>query len=129
VEQIKMLADRGNLAAALKLSETLIGRDRLNPVGYYYQALLLDQITGHDAAIESLGKAVYLDRDFELAHYYRGLTYHKLGRITDAISSFDNVLRILDGRDRYERLPDADGMTVADLDELTRTELGTLRAV
>jgi chemotaxis protein methyltransferase CheR len=126
VGQIRRLADQGDLNSALQLCDSLIAGNRLNPVGYYYRALLLDQVTGHDAALDALGKAIYLDRDFDLAHYYLGLTQQKLGNVTGAVKSFRNVLRLLENRDRSERLPDADGMTIADLDELTRMYLETL---
>ncbi|MEX2309749.1 MAG: CheR family methyltransferase [Pirellulales bacterium] len=126
VGQIRRLADQGDLNSALQLCDSLIARNRLNPVGYYYQALLLDQAAGHDAALDALGKAIYLNRDFDLAHYYLGLTQQKLGDAACAIKSFHNVLKLLEDRDRSERLPDAEGMTVADLEELTRIHLETL---
>jgi hypothetical protein len=55
-----------------------------------------------------------------------GLTQQKLGNTPAAIKSFRNVLRLLEERDRSERLPDADGMTIADLDELTHMQIESL---
>ncbi len=126
VEQIRRLADQGDLGAALHVCESMIAENRLNPVGYFYRALLLDQIAGHDAALDALSKAIYLDRDFDLAHYYLGLTQRKLGNATGAVKSFRNVLRLLGDRDRSECLPDAEGMTIADLEEMTHIHLESL---
>jgi chemotaxis protein methyltransferase CheR len=112
--------------AALRLCETLIAKHPLKPIYYFYQALLLDQVAGHDAALEALIKAIYLDREFDLAHYYLGLTQQKLGNTPAAIKSFRNVLRLLEERDRSERLPAAEGMTIADLDELTHMHIESL---
>ena len=126
VGRIRSLADRGDVDAALQLCETLIAKHPLKPIYYFYQALLLDQVAGHDAALEALIKSIYLDREFDLAHYYLGLTQQKLGNTPAAIKSFRNVLRLMKGRDRSERLPDAEGMTIADLDELTHMHIESL---
>jgi chemotaxis protein methyltransferase CheR len=129
VEQIRGLADRGDLDSALQLCSSLIANAPLNPAGYYYQALLLDQVSGHDAAVDALNKAIYLDRNFDLAHYFLGLTQQKLGNASAAAKSYHNVLRLFNGRDRSERLPDAEGMTIADLEMLTRMHLEALDSV
>ena len=126
VERIRALADQGDVDAALQLCETLISKYPLEPIYYFYQALLLDHVAGHDAALKALIKAIYLDREFDLAHYYLGLTQQKLGDTPAAIKSFHNVLRLLEGRDRSQRLPDAEGMAIADLEELTHMHIKTL---
>ncbi|HEY4233784.1 MAG TPA: CheR family methyltransferase [Lacipirellulaceae bacterium] len=126
IERVRALADEGAVDAALNLCETLISKESLNPVHHFYQALLLDQVAGHDAALHALCKAIYLDREFVLAHYYSGLIQHKLANVVGASKSFRNVLRLVEGRDPAERLSDAEGMTIADLDELTRMHLETL---
>ena len=128
IEQIRTLADQGNVDAALQLCETLIAANSLNPVYYFYHALLLDQVAGHDAALQALNKAIYLDRELHLAHYYLGLTQQKLGNTSGAIKSFRNVLRLLEGRDRSESFPDAEGLTTADLEELTHMHVETLES-
>jgi chemotaxis protein methyltransferase CheR len=126
IEQIRALADQGNVDAALQRCEKLIAKNALDPVYYFYQALLLDQVAGPDAALTALNNAIYLNRQFDLAHYYLGLTQQKLGNAPGAIKSFRNVLRLLEGRDRSERLPDAEGMAIGDLEGLTQMHLETL---
>jgi chemotaxis protein methyltransferase CheR len=128
ITQIRSLADQGELAAALNQCEAMIAENRLDPVGHYYQAVLLEQTGAHDAALAALGRAIYLKRDFHLAHYYLGLTQKKLGQATQSARSFRNVLSILSRMDRATRLPDADGMTIADLEELARIHLESLEA-
>jgi chemotaxis protein methyltransferase CheR len=126
IERIRALADGGDIEAALRHCDCLIARFPLDPHGYFYQALLLDQVSGHEAAQAALGKAIYLDRQFVLAHYYLGMTQHKLGDSPGAVRSLRNVLSLLEGRDRSERLPHAEGMSTADLEELTLMHLNTL---
>ncbi len=128
VEQIRTLADAGKVDAALGLCDALIARRPLDPLGHFYRALLLDQVAGHADALRALGRAIYLDRQFTLAHYYLGMTQIRLGDAAAARRSFRNVLALIQARDRSESFPDADGMSVADLEELTRMHLETLDA-
>jgi chemotaxis protein methyltransferase CheR len=122
------LADEGNIEAALQLCDTLIIAYPLHANFHFYRALLLDQIAGHEAALESLNRAIYLDREFVLAHYYTGTTLLKLSNSAGAIRSFRNVQRLIAARDPAECLPDAEGMTITDLNELTQLHIESLEA-
>lgn len=128
IEQVRRLADQGKVDAALALCQTLISGETLNAVPFFYQGLLLDQVAGHDAALDALNRAIYLDHEFVLAHYYLGLVQRKLADVRGATKSFRNVLRLLQGHAQTSYLPDAEGMTVADLNELTRMHITALQA-
>jgi chemotaxis protein methyltransferase CheR len=120
---MRNLADGGRIDDALSLCQSLIASHRLEPTYHFYQALLLDQIARHDEALDALQKAIYLDRQYLLAHYYLGLAQAKRGDMEGSRRAFQNVLRLLEGRDPGEELPDADGMTAGDLTELARAQL------
>jgi chemotaxis protein methyltransferase CheR len=125
IEQIRALADQGNMDDALKICIGLIARKPLDAIGHFYQGLLLHQAQRDDAALKALNKAIYLNRDFVLAHYYAGLTQQKLGNTPGAARSFRNVLNMLESRHRSEAVPEAEGMTVADLENLVHLQLET----
>ena len=126
IEQVRALADQGCVDTALRLCAALIARNRLNPTYYFYQALMLDQAAGPAAAVHALNKAIYLDREFVLAHYYLGRTREKLGQAAGGLKSFANVVRLLADRDPTELVADGEGMTVADLRELANMHLEIL---
>jgi chemotaxis protein methyltransferase CheR len=126
LQQIRALADAGNIDAALQLCGTLIASQPLNPIGYFYEALLSDLVGQHAGALRSLQKAIYLDRKFVLAHYYSGLIHEKLGHIREALTSFRNVAPLLAGRPGTEPLAEAGGLSVNDLQELTRKHVDSL---
>jgi chemotaxis protein methyltransferase CheR len=128
LQQICALADEGRIDAALQLCQNQVASQPLNPIGYFYEALLLDLLGQHSPALRSLQKAIYLDRKFVFAHYYSALIHEKLGHVHEALTSFRNVAPLLVGRPSTERLPDAGDLTVADLQELTRTHVESLEA-
>ncbi|HEX5471431.1 MAG TPA: hypothetical protein VFW73_06070, partial [Lacipirellulaceae bacterium] len=128
VEQIRAMADQGNVEDALRLCIAMIAKTPLRAILHFYRGLLLDQMSGDGAALESLYRAIYLDREFVLAHYYLGTTLLKLGNYAGASRSFRTVLRLMVGRDPAEKLPHAEGMSIGDLDELTRLHIETLEA-
>ncbi len=66
---------------ALRLCDSLIAKSPLQANLHFYRGLLLDQISGHEAALGSMNRAIYLDREFVLAHYYLGTMLLKLGNL------------------------------------------------
>jgi chemotaxis protein methyltransferase CheR len=74
-----------------------------------------------------LGRAIYLDRQSVLAHYYRGLFLQSRGDPRLAARSFGNALEILRTRSDEDAFDDADGITVAELKKLTNMHLDILR--
>src|SRR6185436_19224684 len=62
-------ADLGNLSAALALCERALAADRHDPVAYYLHAVILQEAARPAEAEAALGRALYLDPDFALAHY------------------------------------------------------------
>ena len=91
--------------------------------------MLFDQAARHTAAADALGRAVYINREFVLAHYYLALVQQKQANVSGATKSFRNVLRLLDRLEPTELLPNADGLKAADLNELTCMHMQTLKAV
>lgn len=126
VETIRSLADRGEWAKAAQCCDQMLARDKLNPVVYFYQALVLEQLGRHADAEKSLRRSIYLDRNAVLAHYYLGLLLQKQGDLHQAARSFKNVQQLL-ARIRPDQVfVDGDGITAAELNKLTQMHLEVL---
>jgi chemotaxis protein methyltransferase CheR len=129
IERVRSLADQGDVEGALQLCLSLTSNEPLNAVLYFYSGLLFDQLARLIPAADALSRAIYLDREFVLAHYYLGIVQQKLANMPGATKSFRNVMQLLEGREQTASLPNADGLNVADLNELTSMHMETLKAV
>jgi lipopolysaccharide biosynthesis regulator YciM len=87
---------------------------------YYAQALALKHENKIDAAIETMKKVIYIDRDNVLGHLSLADLYHDHGQWPQALKSLDNVRCLLEGRAGEQVIPDADGITVERLREAIR---------
>jgi chemotaxis protein methyltransferase CheR len=129
IDRIRSLSDRGDMNGALALCRIHTTKEPLNPVLHFYSGLLLDQVARYSAAAEALGRAVYLDREFVLAHYYLGLVRQKLSDAPGAVKSFRNVTHLLEGLDQTVALPNSDGLSASDLSQLTSFHLEHLNSI
>lgn len=121
--RIRELADRGELEAARSHCCQLLDTHQLDPTAHFYRALIAEQLGERDIAKQSLSRAIYLDRNYVLAHYYLGLISQKHGAQAQAIRSFQNVARLLTPREPTERIPHSDDLTVDDLKKLAVAHL------
>lgn len=124
--KVCMLADRGQWESAAKLCRELLEKDGLDPALHFYHALVLEQIGLAADAEQCLRRAIYLDRKFVLAHYHLGLFLQKR-RPQNAARSFENVLGLLFLHEDSHKFPYGDGITAAELRELTKMHLEVLR--
>ena len=104
----------------------MMGEDNLTPLGHFYHALVLEQMGRRQEAETALNRAIYLDRDFVLAHYHKGLLLQNGKDFAGAARSFRNVLALLRPMAPDRRFDEADGISAADLAELAQMQLGVL---
>jgi chemotaxis protein methyltransferase CheR len=116
---IRRLADEGKWLEAASRCEETLALDELNPIVHFLQALILEQMRRDEDAEAAFRRAIYLDRGFALAHYHLALLLAKTGRRASALLSLRNVERLLSNMRGQDRIADADGLTAADLGELT----------
>jgi chemotaxis protein methyltransferase CheR len=126
IVRIRAHADCAQWAEAAALCRRMIEQDNLDPRGHFYHALVLEQTGQALEAERALGRAIYLDREFVLAHYHRGLLLQKGVDLAGAARAFRNVLNLLRAQDPRRRFAEADGITAADLAELARMQLEIL---
>lgn len=126
---IRAQLNGGQSDAAAELCQRLINADRLNPLVHFYHALAAEQQGRHTESEQALRRAIYLNRDFVLAHYHLGLLFHRSRDASAAQRSFRNVLALLRRREEAERFADADGLTVGALRELTEMHLEVLNRI
>jgi chemotaxis protein methyltransferase CheR len=124
---VRRRADQGDWESAARLCEQLLKKDNLNSVVHFYHALILGQMRREAEAKKSLRRAIYLDRQFVLAHYYLGLFLQSQGDSRQAARSFENALDLLRSRRNTDVLADADGITVAELTKLAEIHLEILK--
>jgi chemotaxis protein methyltransferase CheR len=117
-EMIRRHAATGAWSAAVEACEQALQCNPLDATLHYAKALIFEH-TGMLAQTEqALGRAIYLDRAFALAHYHLGRCRASRGDKRAAAQSFANAVRVLVGRDDAATLTMGDGLTVAELREL-----------
>jgi chemotaxis protein methyltransferase CheR len=111
-------ADQGRLAEALEWCEQAIAVDKLNPAHYYLLATIEQERGQSEAAERSLGRALYLEPDFALAHFALGNLCLSGGRQREARRHFGNALTLLRACPADALLPESDGLSAGRLVEI-----------
>ncbi|HUX26314.1 MAG TPA: tetratricopeptide repeat protein, partial [Burkholderiales bacterium] len=111
-------ADEGRLAEASAWCEQAIAADKLNPAHYYLLATIEQERGQSEAAERSLGRALYLEPDFALAHFALGNLCLSEGRQREARRHFGNALTLLRACPTDALLPEADGLSAGRLVEI-----------
>jgi chemotaxis protein methyltransferase CheR len=127
LENVRRYADSGAWDQAARCCEDLLEEDNLSARLHFHHALVLEQMNKHAEAESALRRAVYLDRQSVLAHYYLGLFLQSRGDPKQAARSFENVLNLLRCRPGADSFPDADGITAAELKKLAAMHLQILQ--
>src|SRR5690606_4612997 len=121
------LRNGGDWLAASGLCQQLIDLEPLDADAHYLLALILGH-QGHEAAAQSLRRAVYIDRGFALAHYQLGRLASDAADPGPARRSLRNALAVLDGVNDDHPVRGGEGLTAAELRELTRLQLRQIEA-
>lgn len=111
-------ADEGRLAEASEWCEKAIAADKLNPAHYYLLATIEQERGQNEAAERALGRALYLEPDFALAHFALGNLCLSGERQREARRHFGNALSLLRACPADDLLPEADGLSVGRLVEI-----------
>lgn len=114
----RLSADRGDLAMAQKWCEAAISTDKLNPMGYYLRAMILQEGGNTEEAIQTLKQTLYLKPDLVTAHFALGSLTKQQGRHKEAEKHLDNALHLLQFSQPEDILPQSEGIAVGRLTEM-----------
>ena len=117
-------ANQGRLEEALTSCQEAIAAERTNPAAHFLYATICQELGRLDEAVAALGKVLYLDQDFILAHHALGDLYKQLGKPKESKRHLAAALEILSARSRDETVPESDGMTCGRLVESVRVMAG-----
>ncbi len=119
-------ADEGRLAEAIDWCEKAIAADKLNPAHYYLLAAICQERGQSEIAERSLGRALYLEPDFVLAHFALGNLCLSGGRQREARRHFGNALTLLRACPADALLPESDGLSAGRLVEIIASAQASL---
>jgi chemotaxis protein methyltransferase CheR len=126
LRNIRRHADAGRWDEAVAACEQALRQYPMDPALRYVHGLVCEQIGASDVAEDAFGRAIYLERNFALAHFHIGLCQVRRKDHRAAKRSFANAMRILDGHDPHEVLAMSEGLTASELRELTRVQIAAL---
>ncbi|MGA2974811.1 MAG: CheR family methyltransferase [Spirochaetia bacterium] len=120
----RISANQGRLEEALASCQDGIAAGLTNPSAHFLYATICDELGRLEEAVAALGKVLYLDQDFILAHYALGGLYKRLGKQKESRRHLAIAFTILSARSRDEIVPQSDGMTCGRLMESVRAMTG-----
>lgn len=104
----------------------MIARDPTSARLHYYDAILRqvsDDVAGAEAALK---RALYLDRNFVVAHHRLGMLLLGAGRIDDARRQLLVASRLTEATPAADLLPEGQGVSAADLNHVLRDQLAAI---
>lgn len=120
---VRVLANQGRLEEAFGFCEEAVSADKCNARLHYLLATILEEQKQVEEARVSLKKALYLDRNFVLAHFALANLSLRAGKAANARKHFSNVTEILSGYKPDDIIPESEGITAGRLAEI----IGTFR--
>lgn len=128
LDQIRLLADRGDWLAAEALCRRYLAAHSVEDAAYLHLGLILEHLNRLPEALEAFRRAIYLNRNLVLAHYHLGQCQAATRDHQRARKSYGNVLQLLSECPDEQAVPDADGMRVDELRQLTVLQLEHLES-
>jgi len=128
LERARVQANTGQVAAALTNLQHLAGGEgRLDHRVHFLRALVADQAGLRAQPQQSLKQALFLKRDFIVAHYFMGVLAERSRDWSTAQRCFRNVGKLLRMRPADEVLEETGGLTAGRLREIVKQQLLNIR--
>jgi len=124
LREARVYANQGRLEEALAMCRDAIAVDSTNPAAYFLYAMICQELGRLEEAVTALGKVLYLDQDFILAHHALGSLYQWLDKPRESKRHLAVALELLLARNRDEIVPDSEGVTCGRLVESVQTMAG-----
>ncbi len=123
VETVRQQADRGELEAARRTCRDALDANPTSPALHFYDGLIARARGAAREAEAAFRRAIYLDRNFALAHHHLGLLLLDDGRGRAGRRSIGHAARIANAMDGGLLLAQGDGMTADALRRVARLPL------
>jgi chemotaxis protein methyltransferase CheR len=119
----QLLAGRGKLADAERWAQVAVERAPLLAEAHYLHSLLLTEAGQPDAALAALRRCVYVDAEFDLAHFALAGLYYQQGQVARALRELRVTADLLAGRTADEPVRGGDGLTVGRLRQMVTMQM------
>jgi chemotaxis protein methyltransferase CheR len=116
-------ANKGLYDDVLKLCDTVLALNDLQPEVYFLKGLVFEMMDKMNHAAEEYRKAMLLQMDFIMPHYNLGRLYFRLGREKDGIRELKNCLKIVEKWPAESIIPYSGGLSREVFLEQLRNEL------
>ncbi|MEI8395436.1 MAG: CheR family methyltransferase [Rhodospirillaceae bacterium] len=116
-------ANRGCWDEARRACDRSLAADPMNAVVHYYSALIHHHNAAPAEAEQSYRKAIYLDRNFAMAHFQLGAILAERADHAGARKALLNAQRVLEALPDVAGLPAGDGLTAGDLRKMVMLRL------
>jgi chemotaxis protein methyltransferase CheR len=126
IATIVELANKGDWPTAVRFCQALLKTDSCNAPAHYYYALVQHYSGAVAEAEQALKRAIYLDRNFALAHYQLGLVRKDAHDLARCRKSFRNALGALSNVPDNLAVSPCGQITALDLRELATHQLDLL---
>ncbi len=115
IARVRALADAGESGAAWRALREAIVTEPMNPRLRFYEGLVAGSLGREAEAERALRAALYLDRDFVMAHYHLGMMLLAQERWSEARRTLDNARALSQALPPDAPLPEGDGALAADV--------------
>lgn len=112
------LASQGESDEALRLLDRAVALQKLEPRFHFLRAMILQEQSKWNEAVEALRRVLYLDADFVLAHFALANIARERGRITEGERHAARALTLLKRLPPDEILPESEGVSAGRLREI-----------
>lgn len=116
-------ANKGLLEDSLEMCGKALAMDDLLPDAYFLKGLVLEMIDQPTEAVAEYRKAILLNMEFLMPHYYLGRLFLRIGRKREGTRELRTCLRILERGTEGSAVPYAGGLTRDSLLGQLRREL------
>lgn len=126
---VQSLASLGDAEAAAAAAATAAAEHpRSLEIGFLYAVLLMGLERYAEAELV-LKRVLYLEPSLTVAHFVRGTTLHRLGKLADAVRAYRNARDLAARRPADEILPLSDGECASRLAKAAAAQLEVLQSL
>jgi chemotaxis protein methyltransferase CheR len=98
----RILLDRGELENSLVECEKVLDRNPMSAHVYFMKGLIFINLRLDERAADQFRKAIYLNKNFMMAHFYLAELHRSRGRTREALKHYRNAIQILKKLDENE---------------------------